>query len=137
VIVDTSAIVAVLVGEPSSPAIVDVLTRSAADHTTGISAATLVELTAVLTRFGDPGTHRRADALLSEWQIETVPLDGEQARTAQLAYRDYGRGSGHPAQLNLGDCYSYALAAVRRQALLYVGDDFAHTDILPALPGGA
>ena len=129
-IVDTSAIVAVLLGEDISPAIVNALNRA---PQAAMSAATLVELTAVLTRFRDRSIHRRAEALLAEWRIETLALDAEQARIGQQAYRDYGRGSGHPADLNLGDCYSYALATATRRPLLFVGDDFGHTDITPVL----
>ena len=69
----------------------------------------------------------------SSFGIEVVPVTDEQARIARQAYRDYGRGSGHPANLNFGDCFSYALAAERREPLLYVGDDFGHTDIRSAL----
>ena len=62
-----------------------------------------------------------------------VTLTAEQAKIARQAYRDYGRGSGHPANLNFGDCFSYALAAERREPLLFVGDDFGHTDIRSAV----
>ena len=65
--------------------------------------------------------------------LEVVPFTEDQARIARQAYRDYGRGSGHRANLNFGDCFSYALAAERREPLLYVGDDFGHTDIRSAL----
>ncbi|MEZ5088710.1 MAG: type II toxin-antitoxin system VapC family toxin [Micropruina sp.] len=64
-----------------------------------------------------------------------MPVTEEQVRAARQAFRDYGRGSGHAARLNLGDCFSYALASVRRQPLLFVGDDFARTDLAPALRG--
>ena len=77
--------------------------------------------------------HRQVDRLLDAWGVELASFDADQARVAQQAYRDYGRGSGHPAQLNLGDCFSYALATVADEPLLYVGDDFAHTDIPSAL----
>ena len=71
--------------------------------------------------------------MLAEFGVETIAFDAEQARLASDAYRDYGRGSGHPANLNLGDCYSYALAAQRNEPLLFVGDDFTHTDLESAL----
>jgi ribonuclease VapC len=73
------------------------------------------------------------DRLLRAYEIQIVPFDEEQARVAAQAYRDYGRGSGHPAGLNLGDTYSYALAHVTGEPLLFVGDDFVHTDIRPVL----
>lgn len=61
--------------------------------------------------------------------IEVAPLDAELARVARQAYRDYGRGSGHSARLNLGDCFAYALARTTGEPLLCTGDDFVHTDI--------
>jgi ribonuclease VapC len=63
-----------------------------------------------------------------------VPFDPAQAQIARDAYRDFGKGSGHPAQLNLGDCFSYALAAHLGEPLLFVGNDFSKTDIQAALP---
>lgn len=77
--------------------------------------------------------HTYVDRLLAAWRIQVVPLTVEQARLARAAYRDYGRGSGHPARLNLGDCFAYALAADTGQSLLFKGDDFMHTDIPQAL----
>ena len=65
--------------------------------------------------------------------IEVLAFTAEQAKIARQAYRDYGRGSGHPANLNFGDCFSYALAAERREPLLFVGDGFGHTDIRSAV----
>jgi ribonuclease VapC len=66
------------------------------------------------------------------WEIELMPFDAKQAAVASRAYRDFGRGSGHPAGLNLGDCFSYALANVVGEPLLFAGDDFVHTDVIPA-----
>ncbi|MFT4305721.1 MAG: type II toxin-antitoxin system VapC family toxin [Microbacterium sp.] len=129
-IVDTSAIVAVLDGERDADAVGDVI--ASADRV-AISATTLVELTAVLTRYRRPGLHALVERRMRAWGVVVVALDEEQARVAQQAYRDYGRGSGHPAGLNLGDCYSYALAAVTDEPLLFVGDDFGHTDVRAAL----
>ncbi|ANC32278.1 type II toxin-antitoxin system VapC family toxin [Isoptericola dokdonensis] len=127
-IVDTSAVVAVLLGEPPADRIVDLLIgREAA-----MSAATLTELGIVVGRLA-PQQARRLDALLTEWQVEVVPFTAEHARIARDAYRDYGRGSGHPARLNLGDCFAYALATERRDELLFVGDDFVRTDLRAAL----
>lgn len=70
--------------------------------------------------------------LLDDYGIQVEAVDADQARVAAQAYRDYGRGSGHPARLNLGDTYSYALAQVTGEPLLFRGDDFTHTDIRPA-----
>ena len=130
-IVDTSAIVAIALHEPQRAALLDVLFDAAHPK---MSAATLVEIGAVLTRRLTPEDFRRVERLIAQLGIETVPFDAEQAASATRAYRDFGRGSGHPAGLNLGDCYSYALADVTGEPLLFVGDDFAHTDIATALP---
>ena len=72
------------------------------------------------------------DRLLAAYGIEIETFDAEQARIAAQAYRDYGRGSGHRAQLNVGDSYSYALAHVAGEPLLFLGDDFIHTDLRSA-----
>lgn len=128
-IVDTSAIVAIALNEPSRHRLIDLLVDAAAPK---ISAATVVEVSAVLTRRLAPEDFRRIERLIDHLGIETVPVDAEQVASATRAYREYGRGSGHPAGLNLGDCYSYALADVTGEPLLYVGDDFSHTDITAA-----
>lgn len=128
-IVDTSAIVAIALNEPGRDRLVDALLGAPAPK---ISAATLVEVGAVLTRRLAPEDLRRVERLIGQLGIATVPFDAKQAASATRAYREFGRGSGHPAGLNLGDCYSYALAAVTGEPLLYVGDDFAHTDITSA-----
>lgn len=129
-IVDTSAIVAIALNEPQRAALVDALIDDSAPK---ISAATLVEVWAVLTRKLAPEDLRRVERLIAQLEIETVAFDGNQAMSAARAYRDYGRGSGHSAGLNLGDCYAYALADVTGEPLLFVGDDFTHTDIAAAL----
>ncbi|UFU04267.1 type II toxin-antitoxin system VapC family toxin [Ruania suaedae] len=130
-IVDTSALVAVLLGEGDAEAIADALARGPVR----ISAATLVEARVVLLATVGPEGRRRLDALLQEAEVEVVPTDAAQADIAADAYRDYGKGTGHPAALNLGDCFSYALATARREPLLYKGENFSHTDVRPALPG--
>lgn len=128
-IVDTSAIVAIVLGEAHAEQLAEMLADATAPK---MSAATAVEVNAVLTRRLRPEDQRRVERLFDEWNIELVPFNAEQAETASRAYRDFGRGSGHRAALNLGDCYSYALAAVTDEPLLYVGDDFAHTDVMTA-----
>ncbi|WP_207947792.1 type II toxin-antitoxin system VapC family toxin [Occultella glacieicola] len=65
-----------------------------------------------------------------------APVDADQSRIARQAYRDFGKGSGHPAQLNFGDCSSYALASAVDEALPFKGHDFTHTDIRSALDAG-
>ena len=130
-IVDTSAIVAIVLGETPSEALAEILLDATAPK---ISAATAVEVNAVLTRRLRPEDQRRVERLLDVWEIELVPFDAEQAEIASRAYRDFGRGSGHPAVLNLGDCFSYALAEATGEQLLYVGDDFVHTNVSAAYP---
>ena len=83
---------------------------------------------------GDPVASRHVDDLMTEAGLAIEPVTAEQARIARAAYRDFGRGSGHPARLNFGDCFSYALAKTARQPLLFKGTEFGHTDIAPALP---
>lgn len=128
-IVDTSAVVAVLLGEPGAD---DLVRTLLADPRPRMSAATFVELSAVVAQKGAPQQHRRVASLLDHLGVEVVALTPEHARIAAAAYREYGRGSGHPARLNLGDCFSYALASALDEPLLHVGDDFARTDLRPA-----
>ncbi|MDR0416959.1 MAG: type II toxin-antitoxin system VapC family toxin [Propionibacteriaceae bacterium] len=132
-IVDTSAVVAILEGEPGHEALARAIL---ADPEPKMSAATAVELYAVADRRGQPAQSRRVDALLAALRLRIVSFDQAQAALAREAYRDFGKGSGHPARLNLGDCFSYALAAHTGEPLLFTGGDFAHTDLQPALPAG-
>lgn len=97
-----------------------------------MSAPNYVELCAIMQRRDRPEISRLVDRLLDDYGIQVEAVDADQARVAAQAYRDYGRGSGHPARLNLGDTYSYALAQVTGEPLLFRGDDFTHTDIRPA-----
>lgn len=129
VIVDTSAVVSIVLGEPGSDGLAALLLDSTGSH---IAAPTVVELGAVLTRRLRPEDQRRLEELMRAWEIEVVAFDSEQASVAVAAYRDFGRGSGHPANLNPGDCFSYALARVSGEPLLYVGNDFSHTDVVSA-----
>ena len=125
-IIDTSALIAVLRGEPEAAAFVDALAGSSS---TAISAGTYLEASIVVDSNRDPVLSARFDELVDVAGIEVVPVDAHVARIARQAYRDYGKGSGHPAGLNFGDCFSYALARSTGEALLCKGDDFVHTDI--------
>jgi ribonuclease VapC len=98
-----------------------------------VSAATWFEAAIVADRFRDPTIPRRFDALCHEMKLAIVPLDEAQARVARAAYRDFGKGSGHKAQLNFGDCFAYALAKALNEPLLYKGTDFSETDVRSAL----
>lgn len=130
-IVDTSAVVAILNREPGWERLDRALRGASAPR---MSAATYTELGIVVDRLGDPTISRRLDRLLAAWKIEVVPLSPAQARAARVAYTDFGRGSGSRAQLNLGDCFTYALASETGLPLLFTGDDFSHTDLPAALP---
>jgi ribonuclease VapC len=94
-----------------------------------IASPSYFETAIVIDGKKDPKASRTLDNLLTEFEIEVVPFTAEHARIAREAYRDYGKGSGHPARLNFGDCMAYALARSERAPLLYVGNDFSHTDI--------
>lgn len=128
-IVDTSAVIAVAFNEPDAETLNELLL---ADSDPKMSTATAVELGAVVLRRLPAEDRRRLERLFALWELHLVPLTIAQSDIAIRAYRDYGRGSGHRAALNLGDCFSYALAYETQQPLLYVGDDFVHTDITSA-----
>jgi len=129
-IVDTSAVLAILRDEPDG----DRYGRALAEAgETMISAATFVESAIVVDANHDPVLSGRFDSLLAVAGVQVEPVTSRQAEIARQAYRDYGKGSGHPAGLNFGDCFAYALARVTGQPLLYKGGDFAQTDVEPAL----
>ena len=129
-IVDTSAIVAILKGETGHLSLMKTIVN---DPDPKISAATLVELHAVADQRGRPAQGRRVNNLLRVLRIRVVPFDEDQARAASEAYAIFGKGSGNPAGLNLGDCFSYALSACLSEPLLFVGDNFPRTDIQSAM----
>ncbi|HCX85521.1 MAG TPA: PIN domain nuclease [Micrococcales bacterium] len=127
VVLDTSAVVAIALGEPESAPFEEVI--SGADEVL-IGAPTAVECGIVLSvRAGGP-----LETWLSAVGAVVVPFTQEHAQEARSAWLRFGRGSGSPARLNYGDVMSYAVAAVAGSPLLYAGDDFSHTDVLPALP---
>ena len=130
-IVDASALIAILRAEDDADRYAEALIEAGGAR---ISAATYVETAIVIDASGDPVASRHVDDLMTEAGLAIEPVTAEQARIARAAYRDFGRGSGHPARLNFGDCFSYALAKTARQPLLFKGTEFGHTDITPALP---
>lgn len=130
-IIDTSALVAILRAEPEAPTLLDRLLDA---DTLQMSAASYLETGIVVDRLGDPTLSRRLDDLLHDLAVEVADVSEAQARRARRAYRDYGKGTGHAAGLNVGDCFSYALATETRQPLLFRGDDFGHTDVSVAIP---
>jgi ribonuclease VapC len=130
VIVDTSALIAILRDEPAGPACAEAIANATFRR---LSAASYVEAAAVIDASRDPIASRRLDDLLREARVVIAPVTENQARIAREAYRDFGKGSGHPAQLNFGDCFSYALARDTGEPLLFTGNDFRHTDIAVAI----
>ncbi|HUK60809.1 MAG TPA: type II toxin-antitoxin system VapC family toxin [Stellaceae bacterium] len=125
-IVDSSAVVAILRGEPDAKRFSDAMEDA---ETCRISAATYLETAIVIDVARDPIASRRVDELIVEAEIVIEPVTAEQARIARQAYRDFGRGSGHAARLNFGDCFAYALAKAMGEELLFKGTDFGATDV--------
>jgi ribonuclease VapC len=124
-VIDTSAIAGILFDEPGAAALEG---KIADDPVRLMSAATFLEATIVIeARLGDPGG-REFDLWLHRAEVEILSVDAEQADMARRAWRRFGRGR-HPAGLNYGDCFSYALAATHDEPLLFKGDDFTKTDV--------
>ena len=126
-IVNTSAIVAMLQLEPEATAMLRILSK---DRDAIMSAANYLECGIVIDSAKDSKASANLDALIRDLGIGIEPVTAEQARIARQAYRDFGKGSGHPAKLNFGDCFAYALATERGEALLYKGDDFGHAGLV-------
>jgi ribonuclease VapC len=132
-VVDTSALVAILLGEPDAERFAHALGNAPVRL---LSAVTRVELSFVIE--GRKGEIGRADLelLLRDGGFDIVSVTPQQAEIAIEAFRHFGRGR-HRAALNIGDCFPYALAVATNHALLFKGDDFIHTDIRPALPSAS
>ena len=126
-IVDTSAVMAILLEEPERDRFLATIAAAASCQ---ISAGNWVELGAVLGRRSE-ALSEEAQKLLQELGVEIVPVTPEQARIGYQAYRLFGKGQ--QAKLNFGDCFAYALAKTTGMPLLFKGNDFIHTDIAPAL----
>lgn len=126
---DSSAIISVLRGEPDAPELLSVMLGA---QTVRISAGTYLEMGIVVDRLRDPVLSRRLDELLHAVGAEIVGVTEDHAKVARQAYRDFGKGMGHPASLNFGDCFSYALAISLRDELLFEGNDFSQTDVVAA-----
>ena len=125
-IVDASAIVAILRNEPEKEQFNEAIAQAESRR---ISAVNYVEAAAVIDASRSPISSRKFDELFREAKITIEPVTALQARIAREAYRDFGKGSGHAARLNLGDCFAYALAKVAGEPLLYKGEDFGRTDL--------
>lgn len=126
-IVDSSAVIAILFGEPERNALLGVL---ADESEITMSAVAFCEVSVVAARRNANGA-TLIDDFIADLRIQIVPLDEDGARVARDAYRRYGTGN-HPARLNLVDCCSYALAKSRNESLLFKSVDFAKTDVIPA-----
>lgn len=127
-VIDTSAVLAILQNEPERRAINEAV--EAAD-TRAMSVATFIECSIILeSRYGADGV-RNLDLYIAKAQVALVPVDSEQAHFARDAFRRYGKGR-HRAGLNFGDCFSYALARSLADPLLFKGTDFAQTDLVAA-----
>lgn len=129
-VLDTSAVAGVVFGEPDAEALLGIMGRHAGDLQIG--AATLAEAGIVVEARQGPEATRDLHLLLDRLGVVAVALDAQQAAAAVAAWRRFGKGR-HAAGLNLGDCFSYALAAVQGAALLFKGDDFPQTDVRAAL----
>jgi len=129
-IVDTSALIAIIKREPEALGFAEAIEAAPVVR---VSAATCLEACIVADGFRNPLLSARLDEILENPAITIEPFTAEQARIARQAYRDYGKGSGHPANLNFGDCFSYALARDKREPILFKGDGFGLTDLRSAV----
>ena len=128
-VIDSSAMIAVLLNEEDASRLAQAIED---DSLRLLSAANLLETSIVIeSRKGEAGG-RELDLLLYRAAIEIVPVDHDQAEIARIAWRRFGKGR-HPAGLNYGDCFAYALAHATGEPLLFKGDDFVHTDVMPVL----
>lgn len=128
-IVDSSALIAILAGEPDAEELNDVLSGAVRP---ALSVANYLEAAIVLDRHPARRAGEKLDRYLVAGQVELADVTESQARIARAAYRNFGRSTGHPAGLNFGDCFAYALAIDRDESLLYKGNDFQHTDVRSA-----
>ena len=126
--VDTSALIAILFSEPGYLTLVDFILEA---DTVRVGAPTLTEASLVAAGRRSKASLREVEALTRELGIIVAPFGEEEARVAAAAFQRYGRGR-HKASLNFGDCLSYASASVVGDPLLFVGEEFAHTDIISA-----
>ncbi len=129
-IIDSSALVAILRAEPDAARFAQALNDATQRR---LSAVSFVETAIVIDGSRSPVASRALDDLIRDTRIVIQPVTEAQARLAREAYRDFGRGSGHPARLNFGDCFAYALAHATGEPLLFKGADFTRTNVKSAL----
>ena len=128
-IIDSSAILAIVLREPDRERYVDAILQAASRR---MSVSNWLEATMVVDRRGTLFAADRLEEFMQDAAIELTPVSISQATIARRAWRTFGRGV-HPARLNYGDCFAYALAKESREPLLFKGNDFAQTDVVPAL----
>jgi ribonuclease VapC len=126
VIVDASALITVVLEESGFETYLEILLRSPVNR---MSAATFLEASIVVDYLPNPRASVRFNELISDLGIIIEPVTAHQATTAREAHRRFGRGTGHPAKLNFGDCFAYALAKDLDEPLLFIGQDFVQTDV--------
>jgi ribonuclease VapC len=131
-IIDTSAIIAILQVEDDYQEIGRMIIDCVGPRK--MSASSYLEASIVVDRNASTDVAAQLDILIAQMGIEIVPFTADQSRIARAAYARYGKGSGHPAQLNFGDCFAYALAKDSGEPLLFKGTDFSLTDAVAALP---
>ena len=129
-IVDTSAVIAILRDEPDADSFAEAIENARIRR---ISAVNFVEAAAVIEGSRNPIANRKFDEFLRDAGLKVEPVSLEQAQIAREAYRDFGKSTGHPAKLNFGDCFAYALAKAMNEPILFKGQDFKHTDLTSVL----
>jgi ribonuclease VapC len=128
-ILDSSSLIAILAGEPDSELYVQAISRASRCR---ISAGNFIELSIALESQFPVEVHQQCEALFRRVGIAIEPVTAEQAHLARQAFRDFGKGR-HPAGLNFGDCFAYALAKQTGEPLLFKGNDFKQTDLVSAI----
>lgn len=131
-ILDSSAILAILYGEEDAGIFASAI---AENNNCKISAANALETSINIDANGDATASRQLDIFMKVSNIEVAPVTEDQVIIARQAYLDYGKGN-HKAKLNFGDCFAYALSKMTGEPLLFKGNDFIHTDIVPYLDNG-
>jgi ribonuclease VapC len=128
-ILDTSALLAVLLREPEAERFVEEMEAAGVIR---LSVVSYVEAAIFVDRRGDAVRRAMLDTFIEEFSIRLEPATVEQCRVARQAFSAFGKGT-HPAGLNFGDCFTYALARVMREPVLFKGRDFIETDLIPAV----
>jgi ribonuclease VapC len=125
-VIDSSALIALLLAEPEADGFVAAIAGTSSRL---VSAASYQETAIVMLARSGPDSQAKLDRLVAELSVAIIPFTRDQAMLAITAYREYGKGSGHSASLNFGDCFTYALAKLNDEPVLFKGNDFSRTDI--------